>query len=48
MLNKLEMIQDILTQRSYITYNKGGNWRLLEAPKEVRHMCYDQDVSCFF
>lgn len=35
----------MMSQRTYITFNKGGNWELMNAPKDFQHMCVDPNVS---
>ena len=34
----------VLTQKTHITFNKGGNWRLLEAPEHPGDGCQDDHV----
>lgn len=43
--NKFEADLGVMSQRTYITFNKGGNWRLLDTPDEVRHQCPDPQVT---
>ncbi|KAH3790539.1 hypothetical protein DPMN_168741 [Dreissena polymorpha] len=33
----------VMSQRTYITYNKGGHWRLLDVPPEAKHLCHEPD-----
>lgn len=34
-----------VSERTFITFDKGGNWRLLEPPEELKSGCKDAQVS---
>ncbi|WAR21800.1 SORC2-like protein [Mya arenaria] len=47
LVNKFEApISDmaLLSQRTYITHNKGGRWRLMDAPEETREQCAQPEL----
>lgn len=34
-----------VSERTFITFDKGGNWRLLEPPEELKSGCKDAQVK---
>jgi hypothetical protein len=50
-INKFETSRvdgGVFSQRTYVTFNKGGTWKLINVPEESKRNCFDPEVNLFF